>query len=88
MSLDLSHNDVTDLPAVLSQLKQLSQLKTLSLKGNPASLLPGYHDMVLQQLPQLIYLDGQVSTIQTQSMSRVLRIVFCHNLLQLVLAGF
>lgn len=61
MSLDLSHNNITDLPAVLQQLQQLSQLKSLSLRGNPVSMLPCYQEVVLQCLPQLLYLDGQVS---------------------------
>jgi Leucine-rich repeat (LRR) protein len=61
MSLDLSHNDITDLSAVLTQLQQLPTLRSLSLKGNPASLAAGYRQAVLQALPQLLYLDGQVS---------------------------
>eukprot|EP00882_Tetradesmus_deserticola_P014216 GHRQ01015110.1.p1 GENE.GHRQ01015110.1~~GHRQ01015110.1.p1 ORF type:complete len:545 (+),score=212.46 GHRQ01015110.1:143-1777(+) len=59
MSLDLSHNDITDLAAVLTQLQQLPALRSLSLKGNPASLAAGYRGAVLQALPQLLYLDGQ-----------------------------
>jgi hypothetical protein len=60
LSLDLSHNDMTDLSAVLTQLQQLTALRSLSLKGNPASLAAGYREAVLQALPQLLYLDGQV----------------------------
>lgn len=75
MSLDLSHNDIIDLPAALAQLKQLSQLKSVSLKGNPASLMPGYRDTVLQHLPQLLYLDGQVSLRKPSLMSVMLPLV-------------
>lgn len=60
MSLDLSHNDISDLPSILQQLKQLPRLRALSLRGNPVSLLPDCKAAVLQQLPQLVYLDGQV----------------------------
>lgn len=60
MSLDLSHNDISDLPSILQQLKQLPKLRALSLRGNPISLLPHFKAAVLQQLPQLAYLDGQV----------------------------
>lgn len=67
MSLDLSHNDITDLPAVLSQLQQLNALRSLSLKGNPASLAAGYRQAVLQALPQLLYLDGQVGLQESTS---------------------
>ncbi|KAF6260347.1 hypothetical protein COO60DRAFT_899706 [Scenedesmus sp. NREL 46B-D3] len=59
MSLDLSHNDITELSAVLKQLQQLPALRSLSLKGNPASLAAGYKEAVLQALPQLLYFDGQ-----------------------------
>lgn len=62
MCLDLAHNDITDLQLILQQLQQLPTLKALSLKGNPISLLPHYRATVLQQLPQLVYLDGQVKS--------------------------
>eukprot|EP00879_Flechtneria_rotunda_P028149 GHRR01030228.1.p1 GENE.GHRR01030228.1~~GHRR01030228.1.p1 ORF type:complete len:293 (+),score=69.23 GHRR01030228.1:224-1102(+) len=62
MSLDLAHNDITDLPAVLKELKLLSSLKSLSLQGNPISLSPQYRQAVLQELPGLVFLDGQVRT--------------------------
>jgi Leucine-rich repeat (LRR) protein len=60
MSLDLSHNHITDLPLILQQLQQLPKLRALHLQGNPISLLPHYKASVLQQLPILVYLDGQV----------------------------
>lgn len=60
MSLDLAHNDITDLPSILQQLSQLPKLRALHLRGNPVSLLPAYKSAVLQHLPQLVYLDGQV----------------------------
>jgi Leucine-rich repeat (LRR) protein len=60
MSLDLSHNHITDLPLILQELQQLPKLRALHLQGNPISLLPHYKASVLQQLPLLIYLDGQV----------------------------
>lgn len=60
MCLDLSHNDIADLSCILQQLQQLPKLRALQLKGNPVSLLPHYRAAVLKQLPQLVYLDGQV----------------------------
>lgn len=60
MCLDLSHNDISDLSSILQQLQQMPKLRALHLKGNPVSLLPQYRAAVLQQLPQLVYLDGQV----------------------------
>lgn len=60
MCLDLSHNDITDLSTILQQMQQMPKLRALHLKGNPISLLSHYRSSVLQQLPQLVYLDGQV----------------------------
>lgn len=60
MCLDLSHNDVSDLTLILEQLQQLPKLRALQLQGNPVALLPHYKSALLKQLPQLVYLDGQV----------------------------
>lgn len=60
MCLDLSHNDISNLPLILAQLQQLPKLRALRLQGNPVALLPHYKPAILQQLPQLVYLDGQV----------------------------
>jgi Leucine-rich repeat (LRR) protein len=66
MVLDLAHNNICDLSAALCHLQQLSRLQSLSLAGNPVSLLPSYQAVILQQLPRLQYLDGQVCKYRHQ----------------------
>lgn len=57
ISLDLAHNDIVDLPAALVGLRRLPQLRSLSLGGNPACLLPTYKSVVRERLPALKYFD-------------------------------
>ena len=57
ISLDLAHNDIVDLPAALAGLRRLPQLRSLSLGGNPACLLPTYEGAVREGLPALKYFD-------------------------------
>ena len=58
MSLDLSHNDLVDLPGTVGALSRLPSLAMLSLRGNPLSLLPDYRKRVLKGIPRLAVLDG------------------------------
>lgn len=60
MSLDLAHNDMCNLWDTLSALRQLSQLRSLSLKGNPVCLMQNYRESLLSQIPKLVWLDDQV----------------------------
>jgi hypothetical protein len=62
VSFDLSHNDLSDLPATLSALSQLPALQSLALAGTPAALAPGYHAACLACLPRLTYLDGSAAS--------------------------
>ena len=57
ISLDLAHNDIVDLAAALAGLRRLPQLRSLSLGGNPACLLPTYEWAVREGLPALKYFD-------------------------------
>ncbi|KAF8073177.1 LRRC56 [Scenedesmus sp. PABB004] len=60
VSLDLSHNDVTDLAPLLGELAELGPpLRSLALAGCPAALAPDYRARVLAALPHLQYLDSQ-----------------------------
>eukprot|EP00877_Chromochloris_zofingiensis_P001429 jgi/Chrzof1/11287/Cz05g31050.t1 len=59
MSLDLAHNDMCNLWDTLSALRQLSQLRSLSLKGNPVCLMQNYRESLLSQIPKLVWLDDQ-----------------------------
>jgi hypothetical protein len=58
VSLDLSHNDISQLAPALDALAQLPRLRALGLHGNPAALLPCYRAAALARLPRLTYLDG------------------------------
>mmetsp|Transcript_12366 Transcript_12366/g.26720 ORF Transcript_12366/g.26720 Transcript_12366/m.26720 type:complete len:523 (+) Transcript_12366:37-1605(+) len=58
LSIDLSHNNLCDLTATMSQLKVLPALANLSLQGNPMCLLPSYQGTVRSSFPKLMYLEG------------------------------
>lgn len=65
VSLDLSHNNLTDLVATLDSLSRLPALGVLSLAGNPLCMIPVYASAVRSTLKQLVYLDNKVSAGQT-----------------------
>lgn len=60
VSLDLSHNNVTDLGEVLGGLALLPRLRSLWLRGCPAALSSSYTHAVTAALPGIRYLDGKV----------------------------
>lgn len=57
--LDLGHNVIADWEKV-SILVELKNLKNLNLSGNPITTNPGYKEKLLENLPWLEILDGQV----------------------------
>ncbi|XP_040433406.1 leucine-rich repeat-containing protein 43 isoform X1 [Cygnus olor] len=57
ISLDLSFNNLTELPGLVSQLSSLQKLRVLVLQGNPLALVPAYRGFVVDSLPQLSVLD-------------------------------
>lgn len=57
ISLDLSFNNLTELPGLVSQLCSLQKLRILVLQGNPLALVPAYRGFVVDSLPQLSVLD-------------------------------
>uniref|UniRef100_A0A8B9C9U6 Leucine rich repeat containing 43 n=1 Tax=Anser brachyrhynchus TaxID=132585 RepID=A0A8B9C9U6_9AVES len=57
ISLDLSFNNLTELPGLVSQLCSLQKLRVLVLQGNPLALVPAYRGFVVDSLPQLSVLD-------------------------------
>lgn len=57
--LDLGHNVIVDWEKV-SILVELKNLKNLNLSGNPITTKPGYKEKLLENLPWLEILDGQV----------------------------
>ena len=59
VSLDLSHNRYTDLPALLDKLSKLQKLKQLYLDGNPFCLRRQYRASVISALPNLTMLDWE-----------------------------
>ena len=58
VSLDLSHNKLCDLAALLPKLAALPKLKHLYLDGNPFCLRKQYRAAVIAALPELTMLDG------------------------------
>ncbi|KFV18944.1 Leucine-rich repeat-containing protein 43, partial [Tauraco erythrolophus] len=57
VSLDLSFNNFTDLPGLVSQLSSLQKLRVLVLQGNPLALIPTYRGFLVDSLPKLCVLD-------------------------------
>ncbi|XP_029778135.1 leucine-rich repeat-containing protein 43 isoform X1 [Suricata suricatta] len=57
ISLDLSFNDLTDLPGMLASLATLPRLRLLLLQGNPLALLPYYRGLTVDSLARLCVLD-------------------------------
>ncbi|XP_071093014.1 leucine-rich repeat-containing protein 43-like [Haliotis cracherodii] len=57
LSLDLSHNDLSDLLDVVRKLGTLPKLRNLILQGNPLSLIPGYRGYTIDSLRKLSILD-------------------------------
>ncbi|XP_041083363.1 leucine-rich repeat-containing protein 43-like [Polyodon spathula] len=57
LSLDLSFNNLVDLPGLVCKLSSLSRLRTLVLMGNPLALTPSYRGFLVDSLPKLALLD-------------------------------
>ena len=57
LSLDLSYNNLTDLPETLRKLKTLPNLRNLILLGNPVMLTAGYRGFVIDNLNSIDLLD-------------------------------
>lgn len=57
LSLDLSFNNLTDLPETLRKLKTLPNLRNIILMGNPLMLTPGYRGFVVDNLKTIDLLD-------------------------------
>ncbi|KAK3083802.1 hypothetical protein FSP39_003399 [Pinctada imbricata] len=57
LSLDLSHNNLSDLLDVIRKLGTLPKLRNLILQGNPLSLIPGYRGYTIDSLRKLNILD-------------------------------
>lgn len=57
LSLDLSYNNLTDLPETLRKLKTLPNLRNIILMGNPLMLTPGYRGFVVDNLKTIDLLD-------------------------------
>ena len=65
--LDLRMNRVTELVF----LKFIpSGIRVLDLTGNTACELPGYREMIITCLPQMLFLDGCSSGVDGQGVSR------------------
>lgn len=65
VSLDISCNCISDLEHLLASLKQLSQLKSLTLFGNPCCLLRCYRAAIMHYVSTLTTLDG-ISCVPTE----------------------
>lgn len=57
LSLDLSYNNLTDLPETLRKLKTLPNLRNIIMMGNPLMLTPGYRGFVVDNLKKIDLLD-------------------------------
>uniref|UniRef100_A0A8C4TME7 Uncharacterized protein n=1 Tax=Erpetoichthys calabaricus TaxID=27687 RepID=A0A8C4TME7_ERPCA len=53
LSLDLSFNDLDCLPALVSSLRTIGQLRCLVLQGNPLALCACYRGFLVDSLPNL-----------------------------------
>ncbi|KAJ3604209.1 hypothetical protein NHX12_028950 [Muraenolepis orangiensis] len=59
VSLDLSWCEFQDQRVLAQALATLPSLRTLSLEGNPLSLVPSYPGFMIDSLQLLLYLDAQ-----------------------------
>lgn len=57
LSLDLSHNNLSDLLDVIRKLGTLPKLRNLILQGNPLALIAGYRGYTIDSLRKLNILD-------------------------------
>jgi len=57
MSLDLSHNELCNLPSTLWILKNLKNLRMLGVDGNPFCLLRKWRQIILEDLRMLRVID-------------------------------
>ncbi|XP_071849641.1 leucine-rich repeat-containing protein 43-like [Apostichopus japonicus] len=57
LSLDLSHNCLTELKDLTQKLQTLPKLRNLALIGNPLALIPGYRGFTVDSLRNLSILD-------------------------------
>lgn len=57
LSLDLSYNNLTDLPETLRKLKTLPCLRNIIMMGNPLMLTSGYRGFVIDNLKKIDLLD-------------------------------
>lgn len=57
LSLDLSHNNLSDLLDVIRKLGTLPKLRNLILQGNPLALIAGYRGYTIDSLRKLSILD-------------------------------
>ncbi|VDI58218.1 Hypothetical predicted protein [Mytilus galloprovincialis] len=57
LSLDLSHNNLSDLLDVVRKLGTLPKLRNLILQGNPLALIAGYRGYTIDSLRKLNILD-------------------------------
>ncbi|XP_058851609.1 leucine-rich repeat-containing protein 43-like [Acipenser ruthenus] len=57
LSLDLSFNNLVDLPDLVCKLSSLLRLRTLVFMGNPLALTPSYRGFLVDSLPKLALLD-------------------------------
>ncbi|XP_041348975.1 leucine-rich repeat-containing protein 43-like isoform X2 [Gigantopelta aegis] len=57
LSLDLSHNNLSDLVNCVRKLSSLPKLRNLILQGNPLSLIPGYRGYIIDVMRKLSILD-------------------------------
>ena len=58
MSLDLTHNDLSDASDAFASLRAMPSLRALSLAGNPMAMGTGFAARVANELPELLMLDG------------------------------
>ena len=59
MSLDLSGCEFHDQQVLVKALATLACLRTLSLEGNPFTLVPSYPGFIIDSMQPLLYLDTQ-----------------------------
>lgn len=57
LALDLTHNRLCDLEYSVEACKKLTNLKVLSLYGNPLVLMPQYFNYITDTLINLKYFD-------------------------------
>ncbi|XP_064612795.1 LOW QUALITY PROTEIN: leucine-rich repeat-containing protein 43-like [Liolophura sinensis] len=62
LSLDLSHNNLSDLLDIIRKLGTVPNLRNLVLQGNPLSLIPGYRGYTVDSLRKLTILDDLMIT--------------------------